>query len=287
MAAPRPAEYMYVPTADLSTIQFINLFEKEKSELIKLITACEKDGFFYLDLQHGGSEKFWTDLYEIDTITKKWFKAIGNQSGAVQSLKDGFEALKIGKFESDGRWALPSVAQNNPDLFDQFTAACHFFSKLLLDCISDEMGLKGDARLESHHQDDCRSKSTPCFLHFPPSWGLQVFSPEDATLKYVVPRPGHAIVNVGDTLRFLSNKRLRSALHRVLPQGHVQTEDRYSISYFLRASDSTEFEDSNGENSSAKQWYMKKYELYELPHTIQKEHTTLSGGMAQELQATF
>lgn len=73
MAAPRPAEYMYVPTADLSTIQFINLFEKEKSELIKLITACEKDGFFYLDLQHGGSEKFWTDLYEIDTITKKWF----------------------------------------------------------------------------------------------------------------------------------------------------------------------------------------------------------------------
>ncbi|GLA74670.1 hypothetical protein AtubIFM55763_005916 [Aspergillus tubingensis] len=311
MAAPRPAEYMDVPTADLSTIQFINLFDKDKSELKKFIKACEKDGFFYLDLQHGGSEKFWTDLYEIDTIIKKWFsqpehvkmkaptvslshgrvvssfRAIGNQSGAVQSLKDGFEALKIGKFESDGRWALPSVAQNNLDLFDQFTAACHFISKLLLDCISDEIGLKGDARLESHHRDDCRSKSTLCFLHFPPTWGLQVFSREDATLKYVVPRPGHAIVNVGGTLRFLSNKRLRSALHRVLPQGHVQTEDRYSISYFLRASDSTEFEDSNGEDSSAKQWYMKKYEMYELPHTIQKEHTTLSGGMAQELQATF
>ncbi|GKZ28429.1 hypothetical protein AbraIFM66950_007097 [Aspergillus brasiliensis] len=331
MATPRPAEYLDVPTADLSTIQFIKLFDKDQSELKKLITACENDGFFYLDLQHGGSEKFWSDLYEIDSITKKWFsqpehvklktptvslshgfKAIGNQSGAVQSLKDGFEALKIGKFELDGRWALPSVAQDNLALFDQFTAACHFISKLLLDCISDELGLKGDARLETHHRDDCRSKSTLYFLHYPPSvtdpnkvgqnmhtdigsltilhapqWGLQVFSPDDATWKYVVPRPGHAIVNVGDTLRFLSNKRLRSALHRVLPQGRVQTEDRYSISYFLRASDSTEFEDSNGDDSSAKQWYLKKYEMYELPHAIQKEHTTLSGGMAQELQATF
>ncbi|OJJ65685.1 hypothetical protein ASPBRDRAFT_139561 [Aspergillus brasiliensis CBS 101740] len=331
MATPRPAEYRDVPTADLSTIQFIKLFDKDQSELKKLITACENDGFFYLDLQHGGSETFWSDLFEIDSITKKWFsqpehvklmtptvslshgfKAIGNQSGAVQSLKDGFEALKIGKFELDGRWALPSVAQDNLALFDQFTAACHFISKLLLDCISDELGLKGDARLETHHRDDCRSKSTLYFLHYPPSvtdpnkvgqnmhtdigsltilhapqWGLQVFSPDDATWKYVVPRPGHAIVNVGDTLRFLSNKRLRSALHRVLPQGRVQTEDRYSISYFLRASDSTEFEDSNGDDSSAKQWYLKKYEMYELPHAIQKEHTTLSGGMAQELQATF
>ncbi|PYH64914.1 2OG-Fe(II) oxygenase family protein [Aspergillus vadensis CBS 113365] len=217
------------------------------------------------------------------------FKAIGNQSGAVQSLKDGFEALKIGKFELDGRWAPPSVAQDNLDLFDQFTAACHFISKLLLDCISDELGLKGDARLENPTkigQNMHTDIGSLTILHAP-QWGLQVFSPEDATWKYVVPRLGHAIVNVGDTLRFLSNKRSRSALHRVLPQGHVQTEDRYSILYFLRASDSTEFEDSNGEYSRAKQWYLKRYEMYELPHTIQKEHTTLSGGMAQELQATF
>ncbi|PWY72581.1 hypothetical protein BO83DRAFT_437539 [Aspergillus eucalypticola CBS 122712] len=73
MAAPRPAKYMNVPKADLSTIQFINLLDKDGSELKKLITACKKDGFSYLNLQHGGSEKFWTDLYKIDTITKQWF----------------------------------------------------------------------------------------------------------------------------------------------------------------------------------------------------------------------
>lgn len=252
----------------------------------------------------------------------------------MESKKDGFEALKvrflfpptsslvtsdhcqhgfkIGKFELDGRWALPSVARENLVLVDQFMAACHFISKLLLDCISDALGLKGDDRLEKHHRDDCRSKSTLYFLHYPPGaqdpsnvgqnmhtdigtltilhapqWGLQVFSPEESVWKYVEPRPGHAVVNVGDTLRFLSGKRLRSALHRVLPQGRVQQEDRYSISYFLRASDSTEFQDSDGDPSSAKNWYLKKYEMYELPHGVQKQQTTLSGGMAQELQATF
>ncbi|GKZ50746.1 hypothetical protein AbraIFM66951_004110 [Aspergillus brasiliensis] len=75
--------------------------------------------------------------------------------------------------------------------------------------------------------------------------------------------------------------------HRPRSRGRVQTEDRYSISYILRSSDSTKFEDSNGDDSSAKQWYLKKYEMYELPHAIQKGHTTLSGGMAQELQATL
>ncbi|KAJ5898822.1 hypothetical protein N7495_003566 [Penicillium taxi] len=170
-----PKEYKDVPTAELSTIRFINLFDKDKSELRKLIAACENDGFFYLDLESSGSEKFWADLYEIDSITKKWF----SQS-------------------TDVKLKTPTVSLAH--------------------------GLVG----------------------------LQVFSSEDATWKYVEPRPGHAIINVGDTLRFLSNKQLRSALHRVLPLGRVQTEDRYSISYFLRASDSTEFEDSNGDDSSAK-----------------------------------
>lgn len=124
-------------------------------------------------------------------------------------------------------------------------------------------------------------------LLFAPQWGLQVFSPARSRWEYVEPRPGHAIVNVADTLRFLSGKRFRSALHRVLPLGGVQHEDRYSISYFLRAADSTEFKDSDERESSAKMWYLQKYDMYEMPHSIQKEATTLSGGMAQELQASF
>lgn len=323
--------YRDVPKADLLTIDFANLFDKDPKELAKLIYACERDGFFYIDLQNPSSVNFWSDLFRVDEITKKWFalpedvklqtptvslahgfKAVGNQSGAIESLRDGFEALKIGKHELTGRWALAPVVSEHLALFDHLTASCHFISKLLLDCLSDGLGLKGEARLETHHRDDCRSKSTLYFLHYPPAaqnpdqvgqnmhtdigtltilwapqWGLQAFAPGRATWEYIEPRPGKIIVNVGDTLRFLSGRRFKSALHRVLPVGGVQHEDRYSTSYFLRANDSTEFEDSNGQGSDAKSWYLQKYQMYEMPHEIQKQRTVLSGGMAQELKASF
>lgn len=211
-----------------------------------------------------------------------------------------------------GRWALPSIVQENLPLFDQFNASCHFILKLVLDCLSDGLNLKGSDRLDTYHRDDARSKSTLYFLHYPPGtvnpnevgqnmhtdigtltllfapqWGLQVASPVTGAWEYVEPRPGHAIINVADTLRFLSNKRFRSALHRVLPLGGVQQEDRYAVSYFLRAADATEFKDSNDKESNAKNWYLKKYETYELPHAIQGKDTVLSGGMAQELSVTF
>ncbi|KPM44142.1 hypothetical protein AK830_g2476 [Neonectria ditissima] len=323
--------YQDVRVADLQIINFANLFDKDDKEMEKLLKACDKDGFFYLDLQGAGSDKFWRDLNDVDRITKDWFtqpvgeklktptvslahgfKAVGNQSGAVETLKDGFEALKIGRNELLGRWALPSVVHDHLPLFDQFSASCHFILHLLLDCISDGLKLKGSDRLDKYHRDDARSKSTLYFLHYPPGaqnpekvgqnmhtdigtltllfapqWGLQVFSPSDSAWEYVQPRPGHAIVNVADTLRFLSNKRFRSALHRVLPLGGIQHEDRYSISYFLRAADSTEFKDSNDTESDAKSWYLKKYDMYELSHEKQKKETVLSGGMAQELQASF
>lgn len=197
-------------------------------------------------------------------------------------------------------------------MFDQFNASCHFILKLLLDCVSDCLDLRGSARLDTYHRDDAHSKSTLYFLHYPPGMqklhevgqnmhtdigtltllfaphrGLQVVSPVTGAWEYVEPRPGHAIINVADTLRFLSSRRYRSALHRVLPLGGVQREDRYSVSYFLRAADATEFKDSNNNHSNAKDWYLTKYETYELPHDIQGKETVLSGGMAQELRATF
>ncbi|GKU11748.1 unnamed protein product, partial [Fusarium langsethiae] len=139
----RPAEYANVHTADLKTITFDKLFDKDEGELKRLIQSCEEDGFFYLDLKSAASQKFWVDLHNIDRTTKEWFKqpiekklqtptvslahgfkAVGNQSGSIESKKDGFEALKIGKSELDGRWALPDVVSDNLPLFDQFTAAC-------------------------------------------------------------------------------------------------------------------------------------------------------------------
>ena len=77
-------------------------------------------------------------------------------------------------------------------------------------------------------------------------WGLQVLDPQTREWQYVEPKPGFAIVNVGDSLRFLSGKHLCSAVHRVLLQEDTVSEDRFSICYFLRPNDDALFPDQDG-----------------------------------------
>ena len=192
-------------------------------------------------------------------------------------------------------------------LFDSFVSTSHHIAKALLSFLSSALGLEGSHHLTRYHNDDAPSKTTLYFLHYPenlhatetgqnmhtdigsitllfaPQWGLQVICPDTKTWKYVAPRPGHAIINVADTLRFLSGRRLRSALHRVMPLGGRQVGDRYSTSYFLRADDDTVFLDSEGEVGTAEQWLKRKYETYKLPHELQSAQTVLTGGMAQLL----
>jgi len=183
----------------------------------------------------------------------------------------------------------------------------HFVLKTLLTNIMDFLEPEGPLnRLDDCHRDDLPSKSTLYFLNYPaevrikedgsgqnmhtdigsltllfaPQWGLQVVSTGNSEWKWVEPKPRHAIVNVADTLSFLSRGRFRSALHRVLPiEGH--TSDRFSVSYFLRANNNTEFEASDGSKSSAKGWYFKKYNTYEKPHVEQRKERILTGGMSE------
>ncbi|KAH8195951.1 hypothetical protein TruAng_009871 [Truncatella angustata] len=253
------------------------------------------------------------------------YKPVGHHAG-VGKNRDGWEALKVlhlildvyrhtytdpslqlGRSELRGRWALPSVVRENLSHFSDFQDACHFVTKLLLDCISSKLELRGNYSLQQYHRDDAPSKSSLFFNHYPtldtakeevgqnqhtdlgsltllfaPQWGLQVLSPvdflcletgEQMQWQSVEPRAGHAIVNVGDTLRFLSNYRLRSALHRALP---LESCDRYSIAYFLRPSDDSEFQDSMGKTTTAVNWYLQKNETYE-SHEKQDELILLGG----------
>ncbi|KAK0112452.1 hypothetical protein ONS96_001691 [Cadophora gregata f. sp. sojae] len=121
-------------------------------------------------------------------------------------------------------------------------------------------------------------------LVFAPQWGLQVFSPEnkgnpDLEWEFVEPRPGCAIVNVADVLRFLTNDRLKSAVHRVLPLPDV---DRYSTTYFLRPSDDLDFVDGDGNMTNVLDWYDRKNNMYEAPSTAQ-DRSLLVGGLYKEL----
>ncbi|KAK6857638.1 hypothetical protein PG995_006465 [Apiospora arundinis] len=245
-----------VPVASLRTIDFSKLIDRDSMEMTKLILACQEVGFFYLDLSSSGCENLLFNRDVVSGHMEQWFKQdkaekaktvtvsnshgykpIGHHAG-VGKNRDGWEALKLGRSELRGRWALPSVVRENISPFSDFQDECHFVTKLLLDCISTKLDLRGTRSLQQYHRDDAPSKSSLFFNHYPaqdtgraegeigqnqhtdlgsltllfaPQWGAA------GAWQNVEPRPRHAIVNVGDTLRFLSDYRLRSALHRALP----------------------------------------------------------------------
>jgi isopenicillin N synthase-like dioxygenase len=68
--------------------------------------------------------------------------------------------------------------------------------------------------------------------------GLQIQSHDPSKLgewEYVRPLPGHAIINLGDSMVIFTNGKLKSAKHRVVPApGEQVNVDRYSIVYFVR-----------------------------------------------------
>lgn len=62
------------PVANLRTIQFRKLIDRDPDELDKLIAACEQVGFFYLDLVSGNVASQMLDNHEaLSSIMANWF----------------------------------------------------------------------------------------------------------------------------------------------------------------------------------------------------------------------
>ena len=116
-------------------------------------------------------------------------------------------------------------------------------------------------------------------LLFCESSGLQDLSPETEEWGFIEPKAGHAVINVGDSLRFLSGHRLKSCVHRVIPVTRRQEEDRFSIAYFLRPEDNAVYIDSKGRELSARAWHDEKYNVFREPHEKQENDMVLTGGM--------
>jgi isopenicillin N synthase-like dioxygenase len=203
---------------------------------------------------------------------------------------------------------LPVSVQENVELFDRFISLSQYLLKTLLSCLSDALNIDDAHRLEHSHRDGQPTNTTLVLLRYPKNadahhighnkhtdigsltllfsnqWGLQVVTPEKKEWAFVQPRANHAIINVGDSLRFLSGKRLNSCLHRVIPvNGACQEEHRYSIAYFLRPESEVKFEDADGQKVSAEKWHDDKYVMFAEPHEKQEMSKMLTGGMEQIL----
>lgn len=201
---------------------------------------------------------------------------------------------------------LPPSVQQNMTLFDSFISGSHSIVLKLLEYLSSGMGLTGAARFENMHHRDVPARTTMVLFRYPrqveegggighnihtdigslsllfcETYGLQVLSPETNEWGFIAPKAGHAVVNVGDSLRFLSNHKLRSCVHRVIPVTDRQEEHRYPIAYFLRPEDSTVYVDSKGRELLARSWHDEKYAVFRQPHEKQEQDMILTGGMEQ------
>ncbi|KAI3319052.1 hypothetical protein HD806DRAFT_301268 [Xylariaceae sp. AK1471] len=314
--------------AQLHTLKFSSLLTRDRDELANLLAACEKDGFFYLDMRDWELGAMLHNLQAASGIMKQWFdqplerkletetlsdshgyKPPGVQSGVNENSRDGFEAIRISRVNLLNRSHLPAVVHEHLDLFEKFQLSAHYVLKTLLECLSDASGLQGRERFEAYHPDELPSRSTLFFLHHPVSDalndktarghnahtdvgsftllfteqpGLQVHSPQTNRWEYVTAKPGHAIINIADTLRFMSKKRFRSAMHRVLPPGGKMSQDRYSTAYFLRAADDAVFNGINGEQVTAEQWFLSKYASFNKTLQEQRLDSVATGGMDRE-----
>lgn len=172
----------------------------------------------------------------------------------------------------------------------------------ILENLSNALGLQPGGRFEESHREREPSKTMVGLLRYPKQiddakglglhkhtdtgsltllfseqWGLQVLSADG--WAYVEPRPGLAIVNVGDQLRFLSGQRFHSSVHRVNPIEQRQHEHRYSIIYFLRAEDNARFVDHENKALTASEWHARKMNVYALSQAEQATNTALTGGI--------
>ncbi|KAF2675772.1 2OG-Fe-II oxygenase family oxidoreductase [Lentithecium fluviatile CBS 122367] len=244
---------------------------------------------------------------------KHGYKPPGVFAGVETNSRDNYETLKVGwgQLRRIGAKSplLPSSVKQHPRLFDDFISKAHLVTMTIMHSLSNALHADPANRLEQHHRDDADSNTTLVLLRYPKDissscvghnqhtdigsltllfskqWGLQILSPETQKWEWVAPRPGQAIINVGDSLRFLSGKKLASCVHRVVPTSETPTEHRYSIAYFLRPENGIQYEDPEGHAISAKQWHDNKYKTFADSHEKQATNSILLGGMDNAAKA--
>ena len=69
---------------------------------------------------------------------------------------------------------------------------------------------------------------------FSEQFGLEILDASTEQWRWMEPKSGHAVVNIGDCLSQFTNKLLRSCKHRVGPLPGKAMEERFSFVYLMR-----------------------------------------------------
>lgn len=251
------------------------------------------------------SQPMETKMLDSRNSTTRGFVSKGSFSAVdPNKSKESFEHLAIASHElyKDYAKTLPKSFQQAGKLVPDYISSCEHVVDVLLDCYSIALGLEGDSSLSKFHNHHDASDTILALLSYPgqlthqkhtdigsltvlfsDEWGLQVVAPETRKWEWIEVRKYQAVINVGDTLRFFSDKKLYSCLHRVVREGRAAGEGhRYSIAYLLRPNDAAVFRDADGMQTTSKDFVRSKYQIYSASHSEQKG-TVLTGGMEQVL----
>ncbi|KAK9788042.1 putative Cytochrome P450 monooxygenase [Seiridium cardinale] len=314
-----------IPVASLQAISFAALERKDPQEIKQLLEICTSFGFFYLDFDSSNAKDLPLNKQKLLQVMNTYFnqpqddKMIDDTGSTTRGYVSGgsfsavdldrpnesFEHLAIGSYEllQDPAKTLPHIFQHAGDLVQTYIKTCEHVVDVLLDCLTDALGLSGESHLGNHHRHQKPSDTILALLSYPgqlthqkhtdvgsltvlfsDQWGLQIIAPETTRCEWVEPRLDQAVINVGDTLRFFTDKTLYSCLHRVIREGRASLEGhRYSIAYLLRPDSDAVFEDTEGVRTTAKNFVDTKYEVYSAPHEKQQQNAVLTGGMERVL----
>ena len=201
-----------------------------------------------------------------------------------------------------GNLILPGPLDAHRSLLERLMGDLHGIGTSVLRALSHVLRLPVERSLETSHRHNRLSTSALGVLKYPQLWaqsphlghsahtdvgsltllfctqpGLQIFDPNTDQWAYVQPKKGSAIVNVGDSLRFLSNQRLPSCLHRVVPPLDGKITDRLSCAYFLRPELDAVFMDDTGKSWRSVDWHDAKYKKFRAPMETQQQDSVLTG----------
>ncbi|TPX07185.1 uncharacterized protein E0L32_010888 [Thyridium curvatum] len=180
-----------VPVYPMDTIDFGKILSAEEEEVDRLLRCCQREGFFYLDLNGLDGRRFLDDQKETLDLMYRFFDApleaknqfglvhphlgyegLGSRTGVLPNTKDGYEMVKVSRDEiQKGKPHIPDVLKNSTDMkiLENAISGSNIVTKALLSALSNAMGLTGTDRFEHNHRNERPSTSTLAMMHYVPS----------------------------------------------------------------------------------------------------------------------
>ncbi|KAG6029816.1 hypothetical protein E4U41_000266 [Claviceps citrina] len=309
LAGEQLATHDLVEACKLNGFFYLDFRDRSTRHLLELVDELAVIGREVFALPLEEKEKYSTERHLPSRLLG--YKQAGCSVGPFAGRRDGYESFSIhnnGIFGDDAM-IVPPVIDDNLDLFEKFLSQVHGHTERILSILSKSLNLPSDLR--DCHRRDRPSAANMAMLQylawgsnedqvgnmahtdmgtltvvFSQSGGLQAMLPGHDDWSFIPPRAGHAVVNVGDSLRFLSRGLLASSLHRVVPPPDSAGRDKFSVIYFLRPELDAEFTTHDGRRMSSVEWHNQKYALFREESLDAEQHGAILTGRREYLGST-